>query len=184
MNINIDIKFLTELNININEYLTLYKIHCLQNKIDSIPFISEDKWLESLVNKNYISRKDGAVNLTEQGVGLFATQTNKIDVLIEKLKDIYPKGKKNGQYYWFGNKPEIKTKLKTFFKIYKNTSYEQVEKAITNYVNSFTDYNRDSGMMLLKYFITKDDMSTLYTYIENLNDEESNKEVKSFNKDI
>lgn len=96
--------------------------------------------------------------------------------LASKLKEIFPKGKKDGtNYYWAEGNSLIIRRLKLFFKKYGNNySHEQIIKAAENYVKSFNgDYR---FMKLLKYFIFKEKIgvggdvegeSELVNYIEN-----------------
>lgn len=85
----------------------------------------------------------------------------RLDELAGKLQEIFPKGKKEGTtQYWRGNKREISTKLKKFFKLYGNTyTDEQIITAANKYVESFN--NRYSHMRVLKYFIWKDERRTM-----------------------
>ena len=100
------------------------------------------------------------------------------------MKELFPKGKKEGtQVYWRGNKREL-TRLKKFFKLYgSNYSKEQILKATKDYVESFNGlYN---NMRVLKYFIWKDmrktmedgtvqvvEVSELADHLENVGQEE------------
>jgi hypothetical protein len=177
MEIIIDLEFLSKIGLTINEYLLLYKVRCLKNGLD-IPFTGDAKALDSLIDKGYAvkSRADNIV-LTSKTNKLFAVKEDKLDELAIQVRELFPKGKKNGQYYWRSNKPELEVKLKAFKKAFKDVTNEQILQATKKYVNNFTDYNRDSGMQLAKYFISKDNMSTLYTEIENLDDHDE--EIKS-----
>lgn len=96
--------------------------------------------------------------------------------LASTLKDIFPKGKKEGTaYYWTEGVPLIVKRLKLFFKKYGDKyTNDQIIEATKKYVESFNgDYKY---MKLLKYFIFKDKIgaarnveedSDLVTYIEN-----------------
>lgn len=125
------------------------------------------------------------------------------DFLLEiatKLKEIFPKGKKEGiNYYWAEGTALIVRRLKLFFKKYEeyienefkeessNLSKEEFNKfigdkivyAASKYVNSFNGNYR--YMKLLKYFILKEKVgaagevegeSELMNYIENYGQEE------------
>jgi hypothetical protein len=125
------------------------------------------------------------------------------DFLLEiaaKLKEIFPKGKKDGtNYYWAEGTALIVRRLKLFFKKYEeyienefkeessNLSKEEFNKfigdkivyAASKYVNSFNGNYR--YMKLLKYFILKEKVgaagevegeSELMNYIENYGQEE------------
>ena len=76
--------------------------------------------------------------------------------LASKLKEIFPKGKKDGtNYYWTEGVVLIVRRLKLFFKKYGNKfTDEQIIQAAEKYVQGFNgDYQY---MRLLKYFIFKE----------------------------
>ena len=80
-----------------------------------------------------------------------------LNTLASTLMNIFPKGKKNGtNYYWRGNKKDIKLRLQKFYKLYGNKfPSETIIKATENYVKSFN--GNYTFMRLLKYFIWKDE---------------------------
>lgn len=101
--------------------------------------------------------------------------------LAKKLKDIFPKGKKEGtNYYWSDGTAIIVRRLKLFFKKYGNTyNDDQIIKAAEKYVQGFN--GNYQYMRLLKYFIFKEKVSAsgevegdseLISYIENSGQEE------------
>lgn len=90
-----------------------------------------------------------------------------INALADKLRALYPEGKKNGTcYYWRDSTKVIAQRLAIFFKKYSNRfTVDDIIEATRAYVNSFNgDYRY---MQLLKYFIYKDDNSQLLSYLEN-----------------
>lgn len=99
--------------------------------------------------------------------------------LANTLKEIFPKGKKEGtSLYWTEGATLIDKRLRAFFKKYGEYSKEEIIDATKRYVESFHgDY---SYMRTLKYFIFKDirgaeeieNSSDLLTWIENKNDKE------------
>jgi len=108
---------------------------------------------------------------------------NRFDILADKLKELYPGGKKPGTaYMWRDSTSVISKKLKAFFKKYEDSyiaktgesfSDEVIIEATQKYVNSFNEEYQ--YMQLLKYFINKrnpegDDISQLLSYIENKDD--------------
>ena len=106
------------------------------------------------------------------------TSDASLENLATKLKEIFPKGKKEGtNYYWADGTALIIRRLKLFFKKYGEIySEEQIIQAATDYVRSFNgDY---TYMKLLKYFILKEKIgvggdiegeSELINHIENAN---------------
>ena len=102
--------------------------------------------------------------------------------LATKLKEIFPKGKKEGtNYYWTEGVVLIVRRLKLFFKKYGNKfTDEQIIQAAEKYVQGFN--GNYQYMRLLKYFIFKEKIgansevegdSELISYIENAGQEES-----------
>lgn len=101
--------------------------------------------------------------------------------LATKLKEIFPKGKKDGtNYYWADGVALIVRRLKLFFKKYGNKfTDEQIIQAAEKYVQGFN--GNYQYMRLLKYFIFKEKVgangevegdSELISYIENAGQEE------------
>ena len=101
--------------------------------------------------------------------------------LATKLKETFPKGKKDGtNYYWAEGVALIVRRLKLFFKKYGNEfTDEQIVQAAEKYVQGFN--GNYQYMRLLKYFIFKEKVgangevegdSELISYIENAGQEE------------
>ena len=101
--------------------------------------------------------------------------------LATKLKEVFPKGKKDGtNYYWADGVALIVRRLKLFFKKYGNKfTDEQIIQAADKYVQGFN--GNYQYMRLLKYFIFKEKVgangevegdSELISYIENAGQEE------------
>ena len=102
--------------------------------------------------------------------------------LATKLKEVFPKGKKDGtNYYWADGVALIVRRLKLFFKKYGNKfTDEQIIQAAEKYVQGFN--GNYQYMRLLKYFIFKEKVgangevegdSELISYIENAGQEEN-----------
>ena len=101
--------------------------------------------------------------------------------LATRLKETFPKGKKDGtNYYWAEGVALIVRRLKLFFKKYGNEfTDEQIVQAAEKYVQGFN--GNYQYMRLLKYFIFKEKVgangevegdSELISYIENAGQEE------------
>lgn len=106
---------------------------------------------------------------------------DKITQLATRLKEIFPKGKKDGtNYYWAEGVALIVRRLRLFFKKYGNEfTDEQIIQAAEKYVQGFN--GNYQYMRLLKYFIFKEKVgangevegdSELISYIENSGQEE------------
>ena len=102
--------------------------------------------------------------------------------LATRLKEIFPKGKKDGtNYYWADGVALIVRRLILFFKKYGNKfTDEQIVQAAEKYVQGFN--GNYQYMRLLKYFIFKEKVgangevegdSELISYIENAGQEEN-----------
>lgn len=102
--------------------------------------------------------------------------------LATRLKEIFPKGKKDGtNYYWADGVALIVRRLKLFFKKYGNTyTDKQIIQATSKYVEGFN--GNYTYMRLLKYFIFKEKVgaagevegdSELISYIENFGQEDT-----------
>lgn len=106
------------------------------------------------------------------------TVTDKrLEDLATKMKAIYPKGKKDGVWYWADGVGVIARRLRIFFHKYDkkmSITDEQIIRATEKYV---AEMDGKPDMRLLKYFIFKEPVgkggdvepvSDLLTYIENL----------------
>ncbi len=84
-------------------------------------------------------------------------EEDRIDKLAEKLKDIFPKGKKDGtNLYWTEGKTFIKKRLKNFFEKYGSKyTDDQIISATKSYVASFNGIYKTMGV--LKYFNYKEE---------------------------
>lgn len=169
-------------NITLSEAIQLLIIY---NKIDM------NNALDALIEKGLITKNldinvEGAWRLTNKGKDLIDTvildsssnsdSDERYIPLATELKNIFPKGKKDGtHYYWSEGIALIIRRLKLFYKKYgKNYTDEQIISAARRYVNSFNgDY---AYMRLLKYFILKEKVgaagdiegdSELISWIEN-----------------
>lgn len=174
--------------VTIDEALLMLVIH---NKADL------EKAEESLVQKGFITleRRDifqpTGWRLTNAGSQILNSvivdsdkhqeSPDRLIPLATKLKEIFPKGKKDGtNYHWTEGVVLIIRRLKLFFKKYGNEfTDEQIIQATEKYVEGFN--GNYQYMRLLKYFIFKEQVgatgevegsSELINYIENAGQEE------------
>lgn len=153
--------------------------------------------LRKLIEKGYITAYGGKLPSGEWAVTNSGKETinstivdsetpdtleDKLNKIAIKLKEIFPKGKKEGtSYYWADGVALITRRLKLFVKKYGDIyTEEQIINAATKYVESFN--GNYQYMRLLKYFIFKEKVgvggdiegdSELITYIENAGQEEN-----------
>lgn len=145
-----------------------------------------------LVWFNYNNGNPDKVEITDDGVkfveSLFldsefkpgTKEGDRFSQLAEKLRAIYPEGRKNcngTSYNWRDSNALITKRLKALVKKYGDTfTDEQAIEATKRYVASFNGNYK--YMQLLKYFIFKNDIrsgeleesSQLLSYIENTSD--------------
>ncbi len=153
---------------------------------------------QALINKGYITADRDDLfqqigwRLTNKGTEVIDSvivdsdkkqePNDRLIQLATRLKEIFPKGKKDGtNYYWADGVALIVRRLKLFFKKYGNTyTDEQIIQATSKYVEGFN--GNYTYMRLLKYFIFKEKVgaagevegdSELISYIENAGQEEN-----------
>lgn len=176
-------------NVSIGEALLLLSIH---NNVNL------DLAQKELIKKGYITADRNDLfqqvgwRLTNKGSEIIEAvivdsdkiqkPEDKLTQLATRLKEIFPKGKKDGtNYYWADGVALIIKRLKLFFKKYGNTyTDEQIIRAAEKYVRGFN--GNYQYMRLLKYFIFKEKVgaagdvegdSELISYIENAGQEEN-----------
>lgn len=148
--------------------------------------ISPESMKQSLIDKGYITSAgnlfdrytatDKAVKLLDNVLADSSVDDDtKITELATKLKELYPKGKKEGtNQFWADGVSIIVKRLKIFYKKYGFYDNDIIIKATENYIESFNgDYR---FMKTLKYFLWSEKVnkageveptSDLLTYIEN-----------------
>lgn len=176
--------------ISIKKALTLLAISC--NDIDIDKEIQE-LYVNGWIRKCASPAKKGQYMITRTGSDIlmsiiadsekFNTSDEDIEQLAQGLKEIFPKGKKEGtNNYWADSPKLIVRRLKIFFKKYgEDFTNEQILNAAKKYVESFN--GSYAYMRVLKYFIFKEQVgaagdiestSDLLTYIENEGQENLN----------
>lgn len=184
MKITVDQDSIEKKGLSVDEFLVLMMMN---NHYDI------GKAIDSLIEKGFIIKGGDNfyfsgfhVIMTDKGNKVFSDvvlddDNNNTDPVLDlavKLKEIYPKGKKDGRWYYAEGVKLIARRLKIFFKKYGNYKAEDIINATQKYV----DEKRDApDFRLLKYFIFKEAVgahgevepsSDLLTYIENKNEVE------------
>lgn len=184
MKIIIDTKVIQAKNINPNYFLNLLALYITKNSINNSN--NKEAILKNHITSEGLDNNNQFINikLTQEGVDFIEEvivdseipdPTKKLMDLAIELKNIFPKGRKEGtNFYWSDGVALIVKRLKIFIKKYGDIyTKEQIIKAAKKYVESFNgDYRY---MKLLKYFIFKEEIesstSDLLTYIENAEEE-------------
>lgn len=184
MKIIIDTKVIQVKNINPNYFLNLLALYITKNSINNSN--NKEAILKNHITSEGLDANNQFINikLTQEGVDFIEEvivdseipdSTKKLMELATELKNIFPKGRKEGtNFYWSDGVILIVKRLKIFIKKYGDIyTKEQIIKAAKKYVESFNgDYRY---MKLLKYFIFKEETesstSDLLTYIENAEEE-------------
>lgn len=165
MNITINEKVLDKYNLTLEEFLVLY----LCSKEVDIEATIQDLIDSGIVNRDLYNKVSAVVsNNTKELIASIIIDSDKAVVdkdeefmaLAEKMREIYPAGKKPGTtYMWRDSVPIIARKLKTLVsKFGVSFTEEEALEATRKYVDSFV--NDTKFMQLLKYFILKTDKAT------------------------
>lgn len=190
MKFTVDTEVLSKEDLKINDFLYLTSLYF------NTPIITKESY-NSMSSKGYTYciqiNNDGdpsKIILTQEGVNLVesvlhdssktVSEEESIDDLVTKLREIYPKGKKEGTVYmWRDSQAVITKRLKSFFLKFGRFSNEDIINATKKYVESFN--GNYTYMHLLKYFIIKkvvvggemEETSQLLSYIENIENVDS-----------
>lgn len=186
LEINLDEYAKVSSELSIRDYLVLY-IKFL-NKLNYLPALFHNTMeyhdcLRLLETRQYIKITDDCIiygdnaQINVECFELRAKATQIIEIksinyaeLANKLRDIFPAGIRGG-----GGKlvksPELAVvdKLKKFFKYYPDVKEDAIVKATTNYIEN---RRRDGWRYItqLDYFVFKDNISMLYSELENIKD--------------
>lgn len=144
--------------------------------------------IQALVNKGYLIGSGPAYKLSNKAIDSVnhiiaesetsvkkANSDERFLKLAERLKEIYPKGKNSGGYYWAEGVSVISTRLKQFVAKYGDHPDEDIINATERYVQ---ENSNNRFMKTLRYFIfrsrtfagDKEPESMLLTYIENIDE--------------
>ena len=184
MKLVIDSEVCESKGLTLEEFIVLYlnsKNVDINKTINSI--IEKKVAGKDLFNPNAVVLSSNSRKLLEEIIldsdKTVAKNNKRLENLAEKLRELYPEGKKQGtQYYWRDSNSVIVKKLKALIKKYGDCfTDEQAINATKKYVESFN--GNYQFMQLLKYFISKnvvkggevEETSQLLSYIENAGQE-------------
>ena len=178
MNISINEQILDKYHLTLEEFLVLF----LCSRDCDIEATIKSLILMGIVDKDLHNPFSAVVsdNTKEIVASIIIDSDSKVidkdeefSALADKMRDLYPDGKKPGStYYWKDSVPIIARKLKTLVaKFGVQLTEEKVLSATRRYIESFN--GNYTYMQLLKYFILKTDKTTgdirseLLSYMEN-----------------
>lgn len=178
MKINLDKAFLNAKNITQEEFVLLLFLEMkgdFQRTLDSLvrkDFVTSDK-----VGNKYFVNVHGHDIIADSAIA--EIKSNEYSELAQKLKDLYPKGKKSGPYPWTEGIQLICKRLSLFEKKYGKFSDDDIYDATKRYIEAFN--GNYTYMKTLKYFICAEknvngsieSSSDLLTFIENKGQEDS-----------
>lgn len=185
MKLVIDSEVCESKGLTLEEFIVLYlnsKNVDINKTINSI--IEKKVAGKDLFNPNAVVLSSNSRKLLEEIIldsdKTVAKNNKRLENLAEKLRELYPEGKKQGtQYYWRDSNSVIVKKLKALIKKYGECfTDEQAINATKKYVASFN--GNYQFMQLLKYFISKnvvkggevEETSQLLSYVENAGQED------------
>lgn len=160
MNISINDKVLEKYNLSLQDFLVLYLCYEEVNIEDTINSLIDRGIADRDLNSNVTAvisnnTKDLITAIIIDSDKAVISKDEEFNALAEKLRELYPEGKKPGTtYYWRDSVPMIARKLKTLVaKFGAKFTEEEAINATKKYVDSFNgDYRY---MHLLKYFLLK-----------------------------
>lgn len=190
MNISINEKILDKYSLTLEEFLVLF----LCSRECDIEATIKMLIMKGIVDRDIYNNVSAVVsNNTKELVASIIIDSEpavinkdeEFDALAEKMRELYPAGKKAGStYYWRDSVPVISRKLKTLVaKFGVQLTEEKVLEATQRYIDSFN--GNYTYMQLLKYFILKTDKLTgeirseLLSYLENAGQEDNNEDWTS-----
>lgn len=98
------------------------------------------------------------------------------------IKAIFPPGVKSGNIYVRSATESIEHKLKQFRKLYPLYTEDQIIIATRKYVASFNE--KYQFMRTAEYFILKDGTSTLASFIDNMDEDQEEKDAQQTRGDM
>ena len=166
MQIIIDIDKIEKKGLSVNEYITLLSIY-YKTKSIKINYLDRKADYFSLRDKGFIVINGSSVVLTPESIVLIEGRGRDYIQLATSIREIFPKGTKNGKYPWKGTVKAIVEKLKKLDKSYGMSEYsdEEILNITKRYVNRFSFTDMDRGMQIATYFVEKDGDSSLMSWL-------------------
>ena len=167
--IEVNLESLKSLAITPNEYCYLY---CLHNSISEFGILQGIHLTYNLEKLGFIKVLEDEVILRQKAIDMFSTPSipsNKEDLgkFVEEYRDLFPQGVKSGARLVKGDKQGCLTKFKAFKQAYPEYTQEEILTATRAYVDLKRKDNY-SFMISADYFISKDKLSMLASYCEDI----------------
>lgn len=181
INVLMDADLCKKYNLTLQEALYLLFLKSGQKQYKEIQEDLIEKGLVTKIEEDYFITPKGTKTCDSLILDVSKDITQEsLTNLAKSLKELYPKGKKNNQWYWSEGVSLIEKRLQLFFKKYGKFEDDEIIDATKKYLQDTDEGNRK----LLKYFICKDKIveledeegcvkrqieytSDLLTYIEN-----------------
>lgn len=182
MKIEIDTNKINAKKLNINEYLTLLSLY-YNSKEESIDYVMGINHVVKLEKIGYVEAVDNYLyKITEKGISIIEGKKRNYDELAEKIRELFPKGKKANKYPWRSSVRDLVPRLKRLDNVHDMKEYdnEEIVACVEKYVNSFTQNDMDAGMQICRYFIEKDGVSALMDNLSVEDDGMDNMIIESF----
>lgn len=145
--VEINLTKLLKVGLNINEYLTMVKLH-LMVKEQIIPFNTSQSIVQSLVDKGYLEHSNDLITITSKGYKLLNNSSNGItDKEFDEIYFLYPEKTPGGRILRSKNKMvmgkltrDFDVLLKKYMSVIKNIDdHNSVVQATKNMIY---DYKR------------------------------------------
>lgn len=145
---------------------------------------SEIVEIKDIVDKIYSSVDIPKIlELSDEGKKLVGATDENVKDWIEEWRNLFPKGIKSGGYPLRGSKKGCLRKMKKFLKENPTITKDEIFHATEKYLNERKKENYEYTKVA-DYFIEKDNMSLLHSYIENLDYERNTDYGKTMKEDI
>jgi hypothetical protein len=182
MEIVIDTIKLNKRKLSIMQFLvilTLYH-HKKGTTIDFDVTDVDNSEILDLETKGYIEINGGSLSISKKGINFIEGRGRNYEELAMRIRDEFPKGKKNNKYPWKGILKGIVDKLKKLDRNYGLSIYtdNQIIQAVKEYVGQFNSMTMDTGMQICPYFVEKNGTSNLIAWLES---SEVEKESNDYN---
>ena len=167
----LDIKLLVGNRITPNSYVYLY--YLVHNMINPITMSVDLKALEA---NGYIKIMGGKViarnkakKLVEGEPYVYKEPVQRVEEWIQEWRELFPKGIKSGGHLVRGSKQGCIKKMKAFVNKNKDVTKDKIFRATGKYLSERRT-SRYAYCKVADYFISKDGMSMLESYIEQLDE--------------